>query len=42
MWKLLKLLFFIIIIVIFAISIYNIFYDLKPITDPLIINVPLK
>ena len=42
MWKLLKLFIFIILIVIIAISIYTIFFDLKPMTNLLIINVPLK
>ena len=42
MWKLLKLFIFITLIVIIVISIYTIFFDLKPMTNLLIINVPLK
>ena len=42
MWKLLKLFIFIILIVIIVISIYTILFDLKPMTNLLIIDVPLK
>ena len=42
MWKLLKFFIFIVLIVIIIISIYTIFFDLKPMTNQLIINVPLK
>jgi len=42
MWKLLKFFIFIILIVIITISIYTLVYDLKPITNLLIIDVPVK